>query len=278
MTLPIDFANAGIPSNLQALGEALGQASVSTDSGFNGRELLRLSKDDGAWSFGQEQLELEEGAEIAVNPLSFMHGFISWQTKKGEVLGERMVPVTQALPEQAELPNTGEKWDEQLMVEMQILNGEDEGVPLVYKTTAHGGKSLIRAIMRAVTGQIGAGSEYIVPVINLTSSSYQHKVYNTVYKPEFELVAWINMQGEVQTSKKAIAKPTAKSTAKKAAVQEPEEEEIEEEVEVKEVKEAAKAPAKRTRRASAAKEEETKEEPAEEAEEKPQPRRRRRRA
>ena len=76
------FSKANLPAltsalrNLQPVGGDVGVAIVKMDKG-------------GHWVFGADQTEIEEGSTWAVNPLSFVHGFIAWGD--GEVLGEKMV-------------------------------------------------------------------------------------------------------------------------------------------------------------------------------------------
>lgn len=269
MSLPVAFENAGLPVSVESMAKALGQASIDTDGGLNGRDLLRLDKKDGCWLFGQDGIELEDGALVAVNPGSFMHGFISWASKGGNILGENMTPVTHPAPNRAELPNTGEKWDEQLSFEAQIITGEDAGVTLLYKTTAHGGKAFIRSVMRRIVSKMSEGPNFIVPALTLSSTSYEHKVYGLVFKPEFDVAYWLSFQGD----KEGEAPKQVEAPAKQEAV-EPEDEEagvIEEPV-----KGAPEAASRRTRRRSAS----TNDEPAQEtkAAEMPNTRRRRRRS
>lgn len=271
MSLPLAFENAGLPASVESMVEALGQASIDTDGGLNGRDLLKLDKNEGVWLFGQDAIELEEDALIAVNPASFCQGFISWAKKGGNILGEVMVPITHPAPQRSTLENTGEKWDEQLSFEAQIVTGEDKGVLLLYKSTAHGGKAFIRSIMRRIVSKMADGKTYIVPTIKLSCTSYDHKSWGTVFKPEYSIAYWLSYSGDKEgEAAKAVSAPP--QTAKD---QEPEIEEETIQVPVKET--AQEAPARRTRRRRG----EAQSEPAQEAaptEEAPQRRRRRRSA
>ena len=77
-----DLANA-LKSNLPKLAEV-------------GSVIIKMDK-TGHWVFGADQTEVEEGSQWAVNPFSFIHGFIAWGD--GEPLGEKMVGISQPLPE-----------------------------------------------------------------------------------------------------------------------------------------------------------------------------------
>ena len=87
------FSAANLPS-VTSLSTAL--RALETDVGAAGVVILKMDK-TGHWVFGADQTEVEDDSTWAVNPFSFVHGFIAWGD--GEVLGEKMVSVSQPLPE-----------------------------------------------------------------------------------------------------------------------------------------------------------------------------------
>ena len=89
----VTFSQANLPS-VQSLSTAL--RTLETAVGPSGTVLLKMDK-TGHWVFGADQTEVEDDATWAVNPFSFVHGFIAWGD--GEVLSEKMVSVSQPLPE-----------------------------------------------------------------------------------------------------------------------------------------------------------------------------------
>ena len=82
MTNEMTFSKAGLPTP-QALVSAL--RSLELDIGLGGVAIIKMDK-TGAWVLGAEQTEIEPDSLWAVNPFSFMHGYIAWGD--GEVLGE----------------------------------------------------------------------------------------------------------------------------------------------------------------------------------------------
>ncbi len=69
--------------------------------------------------------EVETGSLWAVNPYSFIHGFIAWG--EGDVLGEKMVPITQPLPEMDDAPPMAKRgWETQVGMSLKCLDGEDK--------------------------------------------------------------------------------------------------------------------------------------------------------
>jgi hypothetical protein len=105
----VTFSQANLPS-VQSLSTAL--RSLEKDVAPAGVVIIKMDK-TGHWVFGADQTEVEDDATWAVNPFSFVHGFIAWGD--GEVLGEKMVPVSQPLPElDAAPPNAKKGWETQV--------------------------------------------------------------------------------------------------------------------------------------------------------------------
>ena len=82
--------------------------------------ILKMDK-TGHWVFGADQTEVEPDTTWAVNPFSFIHGYIAWG--EGEVLAEKMAPVTQPLPEIDAPPPNAKKGDWE--VELGIVIGKE---------------------------------------------------------------------------------------------------------------------------------------------------------
>ncbi len=154
---------------------------------------LKLTK-QGIWEYGADQVEVENESEWALNPLSLQHGWISWG--EGEVLGEAMVPITAPRPALADMEETGEKWDEQISVQMCCVKGVDKGVNVLYKTTSRGGKQAMGKYLSALEAQLDVDQDKIVAVYQLDQSSYPHKKYGKIYTPVFTNKDWMSMAGK----------------------------------------------------------------------------------
>ena len=87
------FSSANLPA-VSTLSSAL--RALEKDVGPAGTVIMKMDK-TGHWVFGADQTEVEDDAQWAINPYSFVHGFIAWGD--GEVLGEKMASVSQPLPE-----------------------------------------------------------------------------------------------------------------------------------------------------------------------------------
>ena len=93
------FGGANLPS-VQSLSGAL--RSIQSEVAPGGTVILKMDK-TGHWVFGADQTEVEDGSLWAANPFSFVHGYIAWGN--GEVLAEKLVPVSEPLPELEPAPS-----------------------------------------------------------------------------------------------------------------------------------------------------------------------------
>jgi len=188
------FSAANLPS-VTSLSTAL--RALETDVGAAGVVILKMDK-TGHWVFGADQTEVEDDSTWAVNPFSFVHGFIAWGD--GEVLGEKMVSVSQPLPELEAAPPMARKgWETQVGMSMKCLSGEDKGMEVRYTTTSVGGKRSVQALAVAIAAQVDTDPKLPVPIVNLEKEHYSHKSYGRIYTPIFKITSWMSMTDEAGT-------------------------------------------------------------------------------
>ena len=195
------FSKANLPAltsalrNLQPVGGDVGVAIIKMDKG-------------GHWVFGADQTEIEEGSTWAVNPLSFVHGFIAWGD--GEVLGEKMVGIANPLPELDEAPPGAKKgWESQVGMSIKCVSGDDKGLEARYTVTSVGGKRAVQTLAVALADQVDKDQTKPVAIVRLKKDHYQHKSYGKIYTPVFEIAEWVSMDGE---SDDAVSEATAEAT------------------------------------------------------------------
>ena len=187
----VSFGSGNLPS-VASLTTAL--RSIETEIGPAGVVIIKMDK-TGHWVFGADQTEVEDDATWAVNPFSFLHGFIAWG--EGEVLGEKMVSVTEPLPEmEAAPPNAKKGWEPQVGMSMKCLTGTDKDMEARYTVTSVGGKRAVQTLAVAIAQQVEKDQSKPVPVVRLKKEHYQHKSYGRIYTPVFEIVDWVGMDGE----------------------------------------------------------------------------------
>jgi len=198
------FSKANLPAvstltsalrNLQPVGGDVGVAIIKMDKG-------------GHWVFGAEQTEIEDDSTWAVNPFSFVHGFIAWGD--GEVLGEKMVSIANPLPELDEAPPGAKKgWESQVGMSLKCVSGEDKGLEARYTVTSVGGKRAVQTLAVALADQVEKDQSKPVAIVRLKKDHYQHKSYGKIYTPVFDIVEWVSMDGE---SDDAASEATAEAT------------------------------------------------------------------
>ena len=187
----VAFKSAGLPS-VQSLSTALRVAAQQV-APAGGMVILKMDR-TGHWVFGADQDEVEPGAKWAVNPFSFVHGFIAWGD--GQVLSEKMSAMTEPLPEvEAAPPGATKGWEPQVGFSLKCISGEDAGMEARYTATSVGGKRAVQELALAVAAQIDKDQSKPVPVITLEKDHYQHKSYGRIYTPVFKVDKWIGMEG-----------------------------------------------------------------------------------
>lgn len=211
----VAFSQAGLPAVSQlstALRAAAQQAAPI------GMVILKMDR-TGHWIFGADQTEVESGSKWAVNPYSFVHGYIAWGD--GAVLGEKMVSMTQPLPEtDAAPPGASKGWEQQIGVSLKCIDGEDAGMEARFTTTSVGGKRAVQELALAVAAQVDKDQSKPVAIVTLGKDHYQHKSYGRIYTPVFEVQEWVSMDGKAEAAPEAeapAAEPAAPVRRRRAA-------------------------------------------------------------
>lgn len=199
--------NAGLPANPDDLIKGLQNVGQTLQGSSGGTPFLRLLR-NGTYAYGAESIEPEEDSLWAMNPNSLQHGWAAWGD--GELLGEVMVPFTQAAPPRSELPDYGVEWRQQVSCVLQCLNGEDEGVAVLYKGTSTGLHNAVKGLINDLVRQLQTDPKHCVPVIALEVDSYQHKKYGEIFYPVLTVTKWIGFGGESAPAAAVEQKPAAR--------------------------------------------------------------------
>jgi len=226
------------------LGSFLNSAAAAIPAGNGGKQFLKISDKDGAWTYGAEETVVEDDSLWAVNPLSFFHGYIAWHDAKVE--GEVRLPVTRPLPPVASLQSVQAQngWQDQYGFDLICITGEDAGIACEYKASSTGGKRAIGTLTNAINSQYAVNQDAIVPIVRLKDAKYWDKKYKKdQFPPVFEIVEWRTMDDN--SAPAAAEEPKA---AGKAADPAPEPDAAEEEALAKEYAATAEAEAATPRR------------------------------
>lgn len=167
--------------------------ALEKDVGPAGNVILKMDK-TGHWVFGADQTEVEDEALWAINPFSFIHGFIAWGD--GEVLGEKMVGVSEPLPDQDIAPQGAKRgWETQIGMSLKCTTGEDKDMEARFTTTSVGGKRAVQTLGVAIATQVEKDQTKPVAIVRLKKDHYQHKSFGKIYTPVFEIVEWVGLDG-----------------------------------------------------------------------------------
>jgi hypothetical protein len=198
------FSSANLPA-VSTLSSAL--RALEKDVGPAGTVIMKMDK-TGHWVFGADQTEVEDDAQWAINPYSFVHGFIAWGD--GEVLGEKMASVTQPLPEMDAAPAGAKRgWEMQIGMALKCRNGEDKDLEARFTTTSVGGKKAVQALGIAIATQVDKDPTKPVPIVRLKKDHYTHKSYGRIYTPVFEVIEWVGMDGAEAAQAEPEVEPEA---------------------------------------------------------------------
>ena len=184
------FSSANLPA-VSSLATSL--RALEKDVGPAGNVILKMDK-TGHWVFGADQTEVEDEALWAINPFSFIHGFIAWGD--GEVLGEKMVGVSEPLPDQDIAPQGAKRgWETQIGMSLKCTTGEDKDMEARFTTTSVGGKRAVQTLGVAIATQVEKDQTKPVAIVRLKKDHYQHKSFGKIYTPVFEIVEWVGLDG-----------------------------------------------------------------------------------
>lgn len=173
-------------------------------------DFLRMDK-SGDWFYGTDDTPVTEANRIYIDPMGSVHGWQCWADTdiagvQPDLLEEVKAPHYENIPERPDhLPANGREW----AVMYGISAILDDGSPLTYTTTSHGGKNALADLYDQITSQFGTDPSKMIPVVKLTNDWYKHKKYGKTFVPVFEVVDWVS---EVPAPK-AAATPKATSKA-----------------------------------------------------------------
>jgi len=181
---------------------------------------LKLDK-AGIWTYGSEEIEIEEGSRWAINPATMATGFAAWD--ESTKVGEEMEAITSDnVVLRGNLPDVGASWSPQTAMQLKCLSGEDKGAEVLYSTTSKGGVKAFKTMVTAITARIESGNPGVVPIVEMQVDSYKHKKYGKIFTPELKVVDWMSMDAKE-------APDTPKLEGEEGEPEEVEQEEVEEE-------------------------------------------------
>ena len=110
----------------------------------------------GTWTFGQQRTIVEAAAAGRSIPRSFQWGWVCLGDSN-KILGEKLVAISQPMPDVTELPDKGFPWQQEMAVNMKCISGADAGTEVIFKTNTDGGIQAIAGLIEAVRDRLNGG-------------------------------------------------------------------------------------------------------------------------
>jgi len=188
----------GLPSNLASIASALRKTTEIVAT--NQKQYVKYTK-YGEWVYGQDDTEIDSKEQWAVNPIAAGIGFVGWGDKEhgneGTPLGEHFAhPVAgEPILEEETLDEIDGKWLQAIKLEFKNLEDKTE---LVWKANSTGARNAYKSVMEKVADRLEAENAFCVPVVTMGKSHYNHTKYGKIFTPLLEVVAWADMQGNLE--------------------------------------------------------------------------------
>lgn len=195
-----------VQNSIGSLSDALTHSKVNTTSSAGGKAFMKFDFKSGDFTFGRDAEEIT-GDEIVVNSYSFQHGWMLWvnsqPSKEMRSFTEDMPPAMPAV--EGNQPSEARSFEARFEDDAETI--------LSFETNSYGGRSGCDALLKAVTERAGQGeTEYLFPVVTLDSESYKAKQGATIHNPMFNVVGWVNAEGERQEAEAPKLEQQAEET------------------------------------------------------------------
>lgn len=192
-----------LPAVIQTLVGNLEKAQNATPVSLGDFMYLKMSK-AGEWLYGAEETEVDPNSAFVIDPSSYAQGFVAWLD--GELVDEKMALAGQPPVTVGDLPQlNGTKWDAQVSFALKGVDGREEGVQLIYKTSSKGGKAAISDLLGKIITRGRAGETALCPIVVLENSSYKHKKYGKIYTPVLAVEDWVDVPEDEPETAEPVA-------------------------------------------------------------------------
>jgi hypothetical protein len=205
-------------------------------SGMGDRDLLKLNKDSGYWSFGQDAEPVDEKEDVfVVNPESFREGYVAFNEKDNDIAETENGDLADFLWQLGSAPSLDDheyehplpqpknnrakpiKYQFQLAIDLVCIEGPNKGAQLLYKNGSQGCRDMLGKLAGEIARRKENGAADYVPAVALYAEDYVHRSYGRIWKPKMEILEWYTMDDDVLTIAAPAAAKPAKVADKRAA-------------------------------------------------------------
>lgn len=180
-----------LPAHLSTLIDTLETAQANTPKTESGDfQFLKMGK-DGIWIYGADDTEVGSDSFFVIEPASYAQGYIAWDD--GDLVDERMAVAGGTPVLLTDLPSVrGEGWTPQIGFALLGLEGKEEGVQMMFKSSSKGGRECISELLGKIIERGRNGEADLCPVVKLGNAHYTHKKYGKIYTPVLEVDEWMD--------------------------------------------------------------------------------------
>lgn len=190
------------------LQSALKQSQVQETAGEGGKAFLKFGFQTGSFEFGRDKEDIT-GEQIVINIASFRHGWTMWVNKSPKKV---QASFTDPLP-MPPAAEAGNEPTESRGFEAAFLDEDDDTI-ITFETNSFGGRKGADNVLTAVKTRASSGeANFLFPVVELTSESYQSKQGSTIHNPVFKIVDWMDQEGNMESATAKIAAPVEEESA-----------------------------------------------------------------
>jgi len=181
-------------ASIKDLSSALAVSKVQSEGPSNaGKAFIRFDFKTGSYSYGRDQEDITND-NIVVNTSSFVHGWVLWTNGTPNKVQRSFV---EELPDPMPGNANGDQPSESRGFEARFE--DDPETVLVFETSSYGGRKGCDNLLNAIRIRSAGGEqEYLFPVVQLASESYKAKQGGTIHNPVFNIVGWMNQEGELE--------------------------------------------------------------------------------
>jgi len=188
--------------------------------GGGGPPLLKMSKHDGSWSFGQTNEPYQEGAHLMIAANTIGWGWEWWPEyqagNKAKPVKSPVVSVGQPMPP-CPAPISGRAFNPYVCFSARIIDGDDADTMVMYGSSTKGGVNAWFKLKDLMFARLQRDQRYFCPVVTL-----DHTFNADVYYPVFNLTGWADLRGNLAptgTASKPVAPPEAAQAAPAASAE-----------------------------------------------------------
>ena len=204
--------------------EALGAIVSNIDTagyGSSSKPMLSFKSREGTWQIGHQRTIPEKDVPWMINVITAEHGYVCFGENNKPI--SRMAPAHKPMPDQADLPDTGFKWNEQKAFQLKCLEGADQDVEVEFRTTTVGGVQAFNELFEQVKSRFNGGrhENKLFPIVQLDQTSYPHPEYGKINNPVFTVVGWATSEGPEQKPAPASPPPPKSPPSATTASEQP---------------------------------------------------------